>query len=646
MDSSNSDNLSQPHPIIHSDWDFSDWDVNLNEWELFTQYDQINDDLFLTNNPASTKCPGSDHTTESHHVAREAEQNMSLNEWELLVPESLDITEMLAKDPDLDPLSTTHDLPLEPPVIVPPFEPLTLDALETMLQQSPPPPRSDPSPDGVPLVVPDWLDRQVTMDDFHDRNQAGSKPANSPNVTEEDISFDIGQSLAGSNLPTPQEPLRSQVHPVEPVWTSRSAEPSRCAPCRFANIPMSQCNGSVGSTCTRCERLRSKVNEKVGIFKSWFGLFTSPSEPALSLPQIIYFELMETQKLLVALRGEVDQISSLSPGHSLESLFDGNMLWHIDDKATFSAYSKSVSTIAVKRLATTRAETEAQPNGIVAPAMDAVQLDTFIDQRRPARETKGLADVDRETLTIAWRCAYWLIVLLRWDSNEIYVNQAGHDALPLVDAKNLVLELAYSIAHRIQVLIKKLCHRADRSLNGLDKSLDPGTICCALWIVFSATRKFEKHNFRAKSLKSLFIEDAKKPKATVTFAAERHVSHPFFMNLGGLFDSGLQPQSFSDILESEVLFQDDIDLFLGRPVNRNLAALRPSDRAALATGELPRAQSSLLTSTTPPLTFSNLSKLSSDSSIGTPKSNCYEARKRALSDEGNPLSLWRAKRIR
>ncbi|KAF5720484.1 hypothetical protein FMUND_4306 [Fusarium mundagurra] len=598
MDSSNSDKLSQPHPNINDDWDFSNWDMSLNECQLFPEDDQIYDNFLLTNIAASAQRPGFDHATEPHNVAGEAEQNISVDEWEMLIPESFDIAEILANDPDLDPLSTTYDLPLEPPVVVPPFEPLTPDALEIILQQGPPPPKSDPSPDRVPLVVPDWLDRQVTMDDFHHRNQAGSKPANSPNVTEKDISFDIGQSLVSSALETPQEPLGSQAHPREPVWTSRSAKPSRCAPCRFANIPM-----------------------------------------------VIYFELMEAQKLLVDLRGEVDEISSFSGGHSLESLFDGNMLWHIDDKATFSPYSKSVSTIAVKRLATTSAETAAQPNGIVAPAMDAVHLDTFIDQRRPARETKGLADVDRETLTIAWRCAYWLTILLRWDSNEIYLSQAGRDAIPLVDAKNLVLELAYSIAHRVQVLIKKLCHRAAKSLDRLDESLDPVTICCALWIVFSATHKFEKQNFRAKSLKSLFIEDAKKPKATVSFAAERHVPHPSIMPWSG-FHPRFHPRSFSDILESEVLFQDDSDLFLGRTMSRGLAALRPSDRASLPTGELPGAQSSASTSTTSPLTFSNLSKLSSASSIDAPNSSCCEARKRPLSGGENSICLSDVKRKR
>ncbi|KAF4955594.1 hypothetical protein FGADI_4429 [Fusarium gaditjirri] len=547
MDSPNSDNHSRPHPIIDDDGGFSNWDMNLNECELSPEDDQIHDDFFLLNDLVSTQCLDFDHATESHNVEGHAEQNMSLNEWKILVPESSDIEEMLAKDPDLDPLSTTHDLPLEPPVIVPPFEPLTPDALEMIFQQGPPPPRSDPSPDGVSIVVPDWLDRQVTMEDFHDHSQAGAKPGDSSNVSEKDISFKIGQSLEGSTLATLQEPLGSQVYPQEPVWTSRSAEPSRCAPCRFANIPMSQCNGSVGSTCTRCERLGSKADKKLANIQPYFRFFFSPSEPAMSLPQVIYFELMETQKLLVNLRGEVDEISKLRPGNSLESLFDGDMLWHIDDKAIFSSYSKSISTIAVKRLATTKTETAAQPNGIVAPAMDAVHLDTFIDQRRPARETKGLADVDRETLTIAWRCAYWLTILLSWDSNEIYLSQVGRDALPLVDAKNLVLELAYSVAHRIQVLIKKLCYRAAKSLNHLDESLDPVTICCALWIVFSATHKFEK-------------QDAKKPKATVAFAAERHVPDPFFMKEGTLFDSGLKPQSFSDILESEVLFQDDIYL--------------------------------------------------------------------------------------
>ncbi|RBR24914.1 uncharacterized protein FIESC28_02332 [Fusarium coffeatum] len=633
MTSSNSDNLSQPHSITNDDWDwvFSNWDLDLSMWDLFHEDGQIYDDLFLINNPASAQCPDFDYATESLNVAGQAEQNMSLNELETIMPESLDIAEMLAQDPDLDPFLPTHDLPLEPPVVSLPLQPFTPDGFERTLEQAPPPPRNDPSPDDMSLVVPSWLDRQITTDDLYHRTQADPKPADSSTMSEKDITFKIGQSLVGSTLTTLQEPRRSKVYPGESTWTSRSAEPSRCAPCRFANIPTSQCNGSVGSTCTRCERLRSKVDKKLANTQSSLKFSLSPSAPMISLPQVIYFELVETQKLLVDLRGEVDEISSFTPGNSLESLFDGNMLWHIDNKAIFSPYSKSISTVAVTRLMTARAEMAAPPDCIVAPAMDAVHLDTFIDQRRPARETKGLTDINvgiptplslcqvsdvpqRETLTIAWRCAYWLTILLSWDSNELYVNQAGHDALPLVDAKNLVLELTYSIAHRIQVLIKKLCHRAAKSLNRLDESLDP--------------------------------EDAKKPKATITFAAERHVSDPFFMGGGGVFDSGLQPQSFSDILKSEIPFQDDIDLFLGRPATRNLAALRPSDRASLISGELPRGHDFASTSTTAPLTFPSWSDLSYASSIDTAQLNDFEVRKRALSDEGTSCSRCNAKRIR
>ncbi|KAH6950254.1 hypothetical protein DER45DRAFT_580271 [Fusarium avenaceum] len=366
--------------------------------------------------------------------------------------------------------------------------------------------------------------------------------------------------------------------------------------------------------------------------------------------------------------------------------------------------------------------------------MDAVQLDTFIDQRRPVREIEGLADVDvsspiplvrrsdlmydtlqRETITIAWRCAYWLAVLLNWDANEVYLIRAGRDALSLVEAKNLVLELAYSVAHRIQVLIRKLCHRAIKSINRLDESLDPVAICCALWMVFSATHKFEKRNFQAKSLKNLkhflgnlrersraafqsldhykrligasccsrprnnnstfskLIEDAKKPKAAITFACERFVSHPFLMkSRTSVFDTGLKPQSYSEILESKVLFQEDIALFMGQAASRNLAAPRPSDYARDQHYSHPAGYDMHLTIEPSPVSVTVMNSdqqaacgCTSVSAVHTPKSkyssssrllyatsadswktDCLESRKRVPSDEGRSCSQEDIKRAR
>ncbi len=97
-------------------------------------------------------------------------------------------------------------------------------------------------------------------------------------------------------------------------------------------------------------------------------------------------------------------------------------------------------------------------------------------------------------------------MLLNWDGNEIYLSSntaTTFHGISLPAAKNLVLELTYSVAHRIQALIKELCHRAIKSTTNTDEQHNPVAICCALWIVFTATHKFEKHNFTARSLKNL-----------------------------------------------------------------------------------------------------------------------------------------------
>jgi hypothetical protein len=103
---------------------------------------------------------------------------------------------------------------------------------------------------------------------------------------------------------------------------------------------------------------------------------------------------VEAQLLLVALREEVDQMSGLKPGESLESLFDGNLVCHIDDREYFSQYSTTSSAVGIKRLATVSSAAREQGATIVDPALNGAQLDTFLHQRRPSWEVPGLTESD------------------------------------------------------------------------------------------------------------------------------------------------------------------------------------------------------------------------------------------------------------
>jgi hypothetical protein len=97
-------------------------------------------------------------------------------------------------------------------------------------------------------------------------------------------------------------------------------------------------------------------------------------------------------------------------------------------------------------------------------------------------------------------------MLLNWDRNEIYLRRdiaATPRSISLQAAKNLVLELTYAVAHRIQALIKELCYRTIKSISNTDGRHNPVAVCCALWIIFTATHKFEKHNFTSRSLENL-----------------------------------------------------------------------------------------------------------------------------------------------
>ncbi len=138
----------------------------------------------------------------------------------------------------------------------------------------------------------------------------------------------------------------------------------------------------------------------------------------LSLPKIMFFEfgivsalpsrsgwdekaltrlvlpIAEAQLLLVALRKEVDQISHLRGGDSLESLFSSNLVCYMDDKACFSPYSTTSTVVGINRLATTATAAAASGASTVAPALDGIALDGFISRRGPSFTVQGLTRVD------------------------------------------------------------------------------------------------------------------------------------------------------------------------------------------------------------------------------------------------------------
>ncbi|GAB1314712.1 hypothetical protein MFIFM68171_04922 [Madurella fahalii] len=413
---------------------------------------------------------------------------------------------------------TTDNLLLEPPLTAALFQYETPASIQRLHEDAPPPPSNDPSPDPLGHRSIYLLDSGVwepnseaeKQQEVHSTGTALVLPRQGKVfIEEEDLELNNLNSAVHERNPTA---IGAERQPLTKVKSFAS----RCAPCRFAGVPKSKCDGTVRSVCSRCQHLESKVDENTrSRAKEWLDrmngaadplqLFVEPNE-TLSLPKIMFFELVEAQLLLVALRGEVDRVSHLGPGGSLESLFGGELVCYIDDREFYSPYSTTSSVVAINKLATTATAAAASGANIVAPALDGIQLDGFIGRRRPSCNIRNLVEADRKTLASAWNCAFWIIMLLNWDGNELYLSllTAGLPrGIGLPAAKDLVLELTYSVAHRAQALIQELCYRTIRSMSKADKHHNPITICCALWIIFTATHKFEKRNFTATSLTNL-----------------------------------------------------------------------------------------------------------------------------------------------
>jgi hypothetical protein len=101
-------------------------------------------------------------------------------------------------------------------------------------------------------------------------------------------------------------------------------------------------------------------------------------------------------------------------------------------------------------------------------------------------------------ITTALRCSAYLSILFNWDKHKIFCGSTS-----LFKSKNLVLETAYSIAYRIQDLIKLVEYEVRESLRHPKSTSDPATVSCALWILYRSIKSQRKVDWRASSLQSL-----------------------------------------------------------------------------------------------------------------------------------------------
>ncbi|KAI6088186.1 hypothetical protein F4821DRAFT_258356 [Hypoxylon rubiginosum] len=141
----------------------------------------------------------------------------------------------------------------------------------------------------------------------------------------------------------------------------------------------------------------------------------------------------------------------------------------------------------------------------VAPALDSVQMDNFIEERCPLELLSKIPINDQQIIKQAWKFAYWLSVLSNWDNNKIYCD--GFTTLGIQKSavlKNLVLELMYSIVYQVQELIQALLKNVIRSLEPqADPLYDPWTTSYALLIVYNAIKKSKLLKWEIKNLDAL-----------------------------------------------------------------------------------------------------------------------------------------------
>lgn len=95
------------------------------------------------------------------------------------------------------------------------------------------------------------------------------------------------------------------------------------------------------------------------------------------------------------MRAEIDSISSASEKETLEALFNGNLICNIAD-GNVNPYSaaRSAVPIAISELSTTSTARRKTKALHVTPALNAQQLDSFIDAKAPPGVFAKLREFD------------------------------------------------------------------------------------------------------------------------------------------------------------------------------------------------------------------------------------------------------------
>ncbi|KAK0672423.1 hypothetical protein QBC41DRAFT_381236 [Cercophora samala] len=304
-----------------------------------------------------------------------------------------------------------------------------------------------------------------------------------------------------ANLPTLAESLPPDLsgHPrgpgaADPQASTQHVRRFVCAECVFAKKTGS-CDGAPEASCSRCKRLSEKarkINPSTGI------------QEHLSMPLVMFFDIKATHELLVSLRVEIDKVTFQEGFMSLESWFSTNdhILCHIDsggENKVYSPYSTTSHTIAMTHLSTTsRARLDADASdSYVEPSLPATLLDIFADGIAPAWEMKALSDLDRRVIVASSRCAFYLGLLFNWNTHLIqYERFSRLKGIGPIMGKNLILELMYALAHRVEDLAFRLLYLINETLHPEDtnsqKTYDPAIVLCALRIVYTSVEKFRK----------------------------------------------------------------------------------------------------------------------------------------------------------
>ncbi|KAI0109002.1 hypothetical protein GGR51DRAFT_558799 [Nemania sp. FL0031] len=353
-------------------------------------------------------------------------------------------------------------------------------------------------------------------------------------------------------------------------WTTRGRYPHgityRCQGCRIAR---KSCSGAPGTACHRC------INN--------YARYVPRSLPnnGLTLPEVLLFHISKTHKLLVNLRELIDKISFEKPGYSLESLFKDAILCHLDDNSgRLVYYSTTSSSIGITRLATTSTARDQTGGATVLPAVNSLKMDEFVYKRSPRSTINRFPETDQTILNQAWLCSYWVRLLLNWDSNQIFLDPFTSQGISRpADAKNILLELMYAIAYRVEELMRRFLNDVISSLQ--DPSKVPNDMWCISYALLMQSfvngfhissgdilRSLEQYRWKAsihccgqiherQKLFDQLLQMSKVPQDTLSIAFEFCPEYSHAFN---------QPTFYSytctDILEAKIKFLDNGNRFL------------------------------------------------------------------------------------